>query len=105
MSAYCAGPPNRHENVHSVKWQVDEVLDQRGHKLYPISALFAAVSRISLTSIARTSPSVAVSDSQRRRTMPDRGTRSTSANHVHHDHAVDPAGSSSPLADGELSAW
>ena len=29
----------------------------------------------------------------RRGAMPDRGTRSTSANHVDHDHAVEPAGS------------
>jgi len=38
---------------------------KRGVRLYPISGLFAPVSRISLTSIARTSASVAVSDSQR----------------------------------------
>src|SRR6185312_6808647 len=105
MSAYCVAHPIVTKTFTRWKWQVDEVLDQRGHKLYPISAWFAVVSRISLTSIARTSPSVAASDSQRRRTMPDRGTRSTSANHVHYDHAVDPAGSSSPRADGELSAW
>src|SRR6185437_5176986 len=64
MSAYCLAHTIVTNNVHSMEVQVDEVLDQRGQMLKPPAGWFAPVSRISRTSIARTSPSVAVSDSQ-----------------------------------------
>jgi len=46
MSAYCVAHPIVTKTFTRWKWQVDEVLDQRGHKLYPISALFAAVDQL-----------------------------------------------------------